>query len=73
MVNKFIIIIIMKQPYQNFKTSTSSLNQKVLKIEGHEFFYSWTLIPFFWTSGEVYSGFQSQSGQPYSYLTEVYV
>ena len=27
-----------------------------------------SLIPLFWTSGNVSSGFQSQSGQPYSHL-----
>ena len=27
----------------------------------------------FWTSGDVSSGFQSQSGQPYSHLIEAYV
>ena len=27
----------------------------------------------FWTSGDVSSGFQSQSGQPYSSLAEAYV
>ena len=32
-----------------------------------------TLIPLFWTSGDVSSGFQSQSGQPYSNLVEGYV
>ena len=31
------------------------------------------LIPLFWTSGDVSSGFQSQSGQPYSHLAEAYV
>ena len=31
------------------------------------------LIPVFWTSGDVSSRFQSQSGQPYSHLVEVYV
>ena len=31
------------------------------------------LIPLFWTSGEDSSGFQRQSGQPYSHLAEVYV
>ena len=31
------------------------------------------LIPLFWTSGDVSSGFQSQSGQPYSCLVEAYV
>ena len=30
------------------------------------------LIPLFWTSGDVSSGFQSQSGQPYSHSTEMY-
>ena len=29
-------------------------------------------MPLFWTSGDVSSGFQSQSGQPYSYLTKVF-
>ena len=32
-----------------------------------------TLIPLFWISSDVSSGFQSQSGQPYSCLAEVYV
>ena len=31
------------------------------------------LIPLFWTSGDVSSGFQSQSGQPYSCLAEAYM
>ena len=31
------------------------------------------VIPLFWTSGDVYSGFQSQIGQPYSHLVEVYM
>ena len=31
------------------------------------------LIPLFWASGDVSSGFQSQSGQPYSHLAEAYV
>ena len=32
-----------------------------------------TLIPLFKTSGDVYSGFHSQSGQPYLHLGEVYI
>ena len=31
------------------------------------------LIPLIWTSGNVSSGFQSQSGQPYLHLTEAYM
>ena len=31
------------------------------------------LTPLFWTSGDVSSGFQSQSGQPYSFLMQAYV
>ena len=31
------------------------------------------LIPLFWTSGDVSSGFQSQSWHPYSHLAEAYV
>ena len=31
------------------------------------------LIPMFWTSGDVSSGFQSQSGQPFLHLAEVYM
>ena len=31
------------------------------------------LIHRFWTSGDISSGFQSQSGQPYSHLAEVYM
>ena len=30
------------------------------------------LIPLFWTFGDISSGFQSQSGQPYSHLAEAY-
>ena len=32
-----------------------------------------SLIPLFCTSGDVFSGFQIESGQPYSYLAEVCV
>ena len=31
------------------------------------------LTPLFWTSGDVSSGFQSQSGQPYLHLAEAYL
>ena len=31
------------------------------------------LIPLFWTSGDVFSGLQSQGGQPYLYLAELYM
>ena len=31
------------------------------------------LIPLFWTSGDICLGFQSQNGQPYSYLAEAYI
>ena len=31
------------------------------------------LIPLFWTSGDVSSGFQYQSGQSYSHLVQAYV
>ena len=31
------------------------------------------LIPLFWASGDVFSGFQSQSGQPYLHLSGAYV
>ena len=31
------------------------------------------LIPLFWTSGDVSSGLQSQSGQPYLHLAQAYV
>ena len=45
------------------------------------FFYFWRtevlfvgpLIPLFWTFGDIFSRFQSQSGKPYSHLAEVYV
>ena len=30
-------------------------------------------MPLFWTSGDISSGFQSQSGHPYSHLVEVYI
>ena len=36
-------------------------------------FFVGPLIPLFWTSGDVSSGFQCQSGQPYSSLVEVYM
>ena len=29
-----------------------------------------SLIPMFWTSGDISSGFQSHNGQPYSHLAE---
>ena len=32
-----------------------------------------SLIPLFWTSGDVSSEFQSQSGQPYLHLVEAYM
>ena len=32
----------------------------------HTNFFVGPLIPLFWTSGNIPSGFQSQSGQPYS-------
>ena len=31
------------------------------------------VITLFWASGDIFSGFQSQSGQPYSCLAEMYV
>ena len=31
------------------------------------------LIPLFWTSGDISSGFQSQGGQPYLHLAKAYV
>ena len=36
------------------------------------YFFVGTLIPLFWTSGDVSSGFQSKSGQLYSCLAETY-
>ena len=35
--------------------------------------FVWPLIPLFWTCGDVSSGIQSQSGQPYSLLAKAYV
>ena len=35
--------------------------------------FSGTLIPLFWTSGDVYCEFQSQSRQPYLHLVEAYI
>ena len=32
-----------------------------------------SLIPLFWTSGDVSSGFQSRSGQPYLHSVETYM
>ena len=32
-----------------------------------------SLIPLFWTSGDISSGFQNQSGQPYSHLAKAYM
>ena len=43
-----------------------------LNFGGHMSFYGAT-DTLFWTSGDVSFVFQSQSGQPYSNLTEVYV
>ena len=46
----------------------------VLPIFGvHKSFFMGPLIPLFWTSDDVSSGFQSQSGQPYLHLVEAYV
>ena len=44
-----------------------------LNLGGHESFFVGPLIPPFWTSGDVSSGFQSQSGKPYLHLTEAYM
>ena len=41
------------------------------KILGNTSSFLGPLIPLLWTFGDVSSGFQSQSGQPYSYLVEV--
>ena len=41
-------------------------------VEGHVLCVG-PLIPPFWTSGDISSGFQSQSGQSYSHLVEAYV
>ena len=43
------------------------------KYLDHISFFVEPLIPLFWTYGDVFSGFQSQSGQPYLHLVEVYV
>ena len=40
---------------------------------GHKSFLWGPLIPLFWTSGDVSSEYQSQSGQPYLCLVEAYV
>ena len=42
----------------------------LLNFGVHRSFFVGPLIPLFWTSGGVSSGFQSQSGQPYSHLVE---
>ena len=31
------------------------------------------LIPLFWTSGDIFFGLQSQSGQPYLHMAEAYM
>ena len=41
-----------------------------LEQDGRDFFKKKTL---FWTSGDLYSRFQSQNGQPYLKLAEVYI
>ena len=43
------------------------------KIEGHISSFVEPLIALFWTSGDVSSWFQSQSGQPYLHLVEAYL
>ena len=40
---------------------------------GHQSFFMGPLTTLFWTRGDVSSGFQSQSGQPYLHLVEAYV
>ena len=43
------------------------------KFGGHESFGGGAQIPLFCTSGDVSSGFQSQSGHPSPHLAETYV
>ena len=43
------------------------------KFGGHESFLWGHWYPCFWTSDDVSSGFQSQSGQPYLHLVEAYI
>ena len=46
------------------------LTAKPTNLGGHKYFFAGPLIPLFWTSGDISSGFQSQSGKPpYKYLT----
>ena len=47
--------------------------KKKKKFGGHKSLFVGPLKPLFWTSGDVFSGFQSQDGQPYSHLAEAYV
>ena len=42
-------------------------------LEGIISLFCLPLISLFWTSGDISSGFQSQSGQPYSRFREAYI
>ena len=57
--------------YDKVQTPFSCLFFKIF-LEDRSLFVG-PLVTLFWTSGDIYSGFQSQSGQPYSHLAEVYV
>ena len=54
------------------KHKYSEIGWRFFLFCGHMSFYGPLTSPF-WTSGDVSSGFQSQSGQPYSHLAEAYV
>ena len=69
--------------FQNLLTckSRSSIrlwthDQEVVSLNHRNIFFQKILedmSPFCWTSGDVYSGFQNQNGQPYSHLAEAYM
>ena len=61
----YIITYMTKAIFSAFWKSANFLRTWVLFVG--------PLIPMFWTSGDVSSGFQSQSGQPYLYLAEAYM
>ena len=57
--------VLLIQNLQTFFFCKNSWRTRVLFV--------WPLIPLFWTTGDISSGFQSQSGQPYWHLAEAYV
>ena len=62
-------------PNAHFRFSNFVLGKRTFffkKIGGHKSFL-WATDTLFWTPGDVYCGFQSQTRQPYLHLVEAYI